>query len=125
MAPVGILFNSEDSLKDVDIPALLLRAEKDAELTEPYHAEVIAGNYINQELLTYCTVPNAGHYSFITPFPEVLKNDLGVVAEDPDGFSRQAFHELLGSDIVNFLDVVLNQKHNKKLQPTSCLGGWA
>jgi len=123
MAPVGILFNSEDSLKDVDIPALLLRAEKDVELTEPYQAEVIAKNYKNQELLTYCTVPNAGHYSFITPFPEVIKGELGVVVEDPDGFSRQAFHELLSSDIVNFLDVVLNLKHNKKLQPTSCLGG--
>ncbi len=123
MAPVGILFNSEDSLKDVDIPALLLRAEKDAELTEPYQAEVIAKNYKNQELLTYCTVPNAGHYSFITPFPEVIKGELGVVAEDPEGFNRQAFHELLSSDIVNFLDAVLNLKHNKNLQPTSCLDG--
>lgn len=123
MAPVGILFNSGDSLKDVDIPALLLRAEKDAELTEPYQAEVIARNYKNQELLTYCTVSNAGHYSFITPFPEVMKSELGVVAEDPDGFDRKAFHKLLGSDIVSFLDQALNLKHNEKFQPTSCLGG--
>ena len=123
MAPVGILFNSSNSLNMVDIPALLIRAEKDAELIEPYHAEVIAKNYKNRELLTYCTVPNAGHYSFITPFPESIKSELGVVAEDPDGFDRDTFHELLSSDIVNFLDHALNSKHNKKLQPTSCLGG--
>lgn len=123
MAPVGILFKSEGSLNEVDVPALLLRAEKDTELTEPYQAEVISKNYKNQELLTYCTVPNAGHFSFITPFPEAVKGELGVVAEDPKGFDRQVFHELLSSDIVNFLDNALNSKHNKKFQPTSCLGG--
>ncbi|GGK68133.1 alpha/beta hydrolase family protein [Amphritea balenae] len=123
MAPVGILFNSADSLNKVDIPALLLRAERDTELTEPYQSEVIAKNYRNPKLLTYCTVPNAGHYSFITPFPEAMKNELGVVGEDPDGFDRRAFHETLSSDIVNFLDQTLNSEHNKKLQLTSCLDG--
>lgn len=123
MAPVGILFKSEVSLTEVDIPALLLRAEKDAELTEPYQSEIIAKNYKNKELLTYCTVPNAGHYSFITPFPDFMKNELGVVGDDPDGFDRHTFHKTLSSDIVSFLDSALNSKHNKKIQPISCLGG--
>ena len=122
MAPVGILFKSENSLAEVDIPILLLNAEKDDELTEPYHSEIIVRNYKNKELLTYCTIPNAGHYSFITPFPEAMKHELGIVGEDPEGFDRSAFHQLLSTDIVNFLDNALNTKHNKKLQPTSCLG---
>lgn len=100
-----------------------IKAEKDNVLTELHQSEVIARNYNRQELLTYCTIPNAGHYSFITPFPEVMKSELGVVAEDPAGFDRNSFHRLLSSDIVSFLDGALNTNHNKKVQPTSCLGG--
>lgn len=121
MAPVGILFKSEDALDKVTIPTLMLRAEKDSELTEPYEAEVIAKNYPNQELLTYCTVANAGHYSFITPFPKAIQAELGVVAQDPTGFDRNAFQQRLSADILTFLKTVLNAKSNKDFQPTSCI----
>lgn len=120
MAPVGVLFRSKNALDKVSIPALMLRAEKDLELTEPYEAEVIAKNYKDPRLLTYCTVPGAGHYSFITPFPEAMRSELGVVAEDPAGFDRNAFHKLLSSDVVTWLDQTLNPKHNRKFQPLSC-----
>lgn len=122
MAPVGILFKSVDSLAEVDIPALLLTAGKDSELTEPYQSEVIIKNYKNQEQLTFCSIPKAGHYSFITPFPEVMKSELGVIAADPVGFDRSAFHQLLSSDIVAFLDAKLNLRNSIKFQPASCLG---
>lgn len=108
MAPVGILFKSEGSLAQVDIPALLLRAEKDGVLTEPYHSEVIAGHYQNKKNLTYRTVSNAGHYSFITPVPDVLKRELGAVAEDPEGFDRAEFHDTLGPEIARYLISVLH-----------------
>ncbi len=108
MAPVGILFKSEGALAQVDIPALLLRAEKDGVLTEPYHSEVIAKHYQNKKNLTYRTVSNAGHYSFITPVPDVLKRELGAVAEDPDGFDRAEFHDALGPEIASYLISVLN-----------------
>ena len=121
LAPVGILFKSENSLDQVTIPSLLLRAEKDSELVEPYQSEVIATHYKNKDLLTYCTIPNAGHYSFITPFPESLEGEVGVVAEDPQGFNRSAFHHLLSSDIVHFLDVSLHSKQDAEHQLTSCL----
>lgn len=103
MAPVGILFKSKESLAQVNVPALLLRAEKDDELTEPNHAEIIASNYKDKAAMTYRTVKNAGHYSFITPFPEALKSEIGVVAEDPEGFNREAFHDALGLEIVRYL----------------------
>ncbi len=106
MAPVGILFKSKDSLAQVDIPVLLLRAGKDRELTEPHHSEIIAMNIRNKERLTYRTIANAGHYSFITPFPEVMKSELGVVAKDPKGFDRGEFHQTLGTEIVNYLSSV-------------------
>lgn len=107
MAPVGILFKSEDSLAQVDIPALILRAEKDGELTEPYESEIIAMNYKNKERLTYRTIANAGHYSFITPSPEAIKSEFGVIAEDPEGFDRRAFHKTIGAEIGHYLISVL------------------
>ncbi|MFJ5537589.1 alpha/beta hydrolase family protein [Vreelandella titanicae] len=107
MAPVGILFQSKDSLAQVEIPTLLLRAEKDNELTEPYHSEIIARNYKDKSMLTYRTVENAGHYSFITPFPEAIISELGAVAKDPVGFNREEFHNRLSSEIVSYLKAVL------------------
>ncbi len=49
MAPVGILFSAEGALNDVDIPVLLLKAEKDEEVTEPYHADVIEKGLPNKQ----------------------------------------------------------------------------
>ena len=106
MAPVGLLFQSDDALKQVKIPVFLMRAEKDKELVEPYHSELIAKK-IRKQLLSYQIIPNAGHFSFITPFPEVLKSKLGDVADDPEGFDRVAFHKQLGNSIATYLGKVL------------------
>ncbi len=108
LAPLGMLFNSEDALASVTVPTLLLRAEKDNELTEPYHSELIASHFKNQKLLTYQTIENAGHYSFITPFPDNMKKNLGTVAQDPEEFDRNAFHDTLGIKIGSYLLSALN-----------------
>ncbi len=110
MAPLGVLFKSEDSLNNVNIPVLLLSAEKDNVLKEPYHSEMIAKNFKKSNLLTHHVVPNAGHYSFITPFPESIKENLGVVAQDPEGFDRRAFHKKLSHDIIQFLNGALSSE---------------
>ena len=103
MAPVGVLFKSERSLSRVDIPVLLLNAEKDEELTEPFHSELIKDRINDSDKLTHRTIENAGHYSFITPFPDEMKGDLGSVGEDPAGFDRAAFHRVLGEEISSYL----------------------
>lgn len=107
LAPVGVFFDTADALQFVKVPTLLMRAEHDHELPEPNHADVIAKRYASSELLTYQTVDNAGHYSFITPFPDFLKAELGPIAQDPDGFDRNAFHQKLGSQISDYLTSVL------------------
>lgn len=107
MAPVGILFSTEGSLNNVDIPVLLLKAEKDEEVTEPYNADVIEKSLPNKEKLTSIMVSNAGHYSFLTSFPDFIKPELGLIAEDPKGFNRVEFQEKLGVIIVDYLNRVL------------------
>lgn len=108
MAPVGALFISKDSLKNVDIPILLLRSEKDEELTEPYNSEAIAKNIHSINQLTYKTVLGAGHYSFLSSYPKSLQLELGAVAHDPDNFNRAEFQKQLGIDISNYLHKVLH-----------------
>ncbi|OYD23909.1 alpha/beta hydrolase family protein [Oceanimonas baumannii] len=107
MAPVGVLFSTEGSLNDVDIPVLLLKAEKDKEVTEPYNADIIEKGLPNKQQLISIMIPDAGHYSFLTSFPDFLKPELGLIAEDPDGFNRAEFQEKLGTIIVDYLKGVL------------------
>jgi len=107
LSPVGIVFKEARSLDTVTLPVLMLRAEKDDELVEPYQADIIAANLPNKALLDYRVIKNAGHYSFITPVPERLKAELGVIAQDPAGFDRRAFHRELGGEISNYLSRVL------------------
>ncbi|EHZ7431660.1 dienelactone hydrolase family protein [Vibrio cholerae] len=107
MAPVGILFSTEGSLNDVDIPVLLLKAEKDKEVTEPYNADAIEKGLPNKNKITSIMISNAGHYSFLTTFPDFIKPELGLIAEDPNGFNRVEFQEKLGTIIVDYLKRVL------------------
>jgi len=106
LAPVGILFDTKNAFSQINIPVLLFSAEKDAQLIEPYHSDIIV-NHITPKMLTYQQVNNAGHYSFITPFPRVLQNQLGLVAKDPEGFDRVEFHKILSQKIVNYLVEIL------------------
>ncbi|MDA7848029.1 hypothetical protein N8972_00895 [Sulfurospirillum sp.] len=107
MAPLGIVFKSKESLAKVDIPLLLIKAQKDGVLTEAYESDIIAMNY-NKKQLTYKTIANAGHYSFITPLPQAIKSEFGVIAKDPEGFDRKAFHKTLSKEISDYLIEVLN-----------------
>ncbi len=101
MAPVGVLFNDGRSLLDVIIPLLIYRAEKDDILCYPYHATFFLEKLpVEPE---YIVVNNAGHYAFITPIPDHMKNKAGKVAIDPDGFDRVLFHIKMNQEIAFFL----------------------
>ena len=79
----------------------MYRGEKDDVLRYPYHAESI-----NQKLNIkpeYIVVENAGHYSFLSPFPDGIKQRVGVVAKDPNGFDRVEFHLQMNQKIFRFL----------------------
>lgn len=100
MAPVGVLFNDELSLSKVNIPIRIYRAEKDKVLLYPYHAEAVQKKLSKNT--EYVVVKNAGHYSFISPFPDILKTEIGEVAVDPEGFIRTDFHEKMNQEIYKF-----------------------
>jgi predicted dienelactone hydrolase len=54
-------------------------------------------------------VPNANHYSFIAPIPEVVAQRIPRIAsDDPEGFDRAAFHDVMNSTIVAFFKQALS-----------------
>jgi predicted dienelactone hydrolase len=101
LAPVGVLFKDKKSLSKVKIPVRIYRSERDKVLHYPYHAESI-----KQKLTIipeYTIVKNAGHYSFLSPFSDSMKNEIGAPAEDPKGFDRIHFHKIMNQEIADFL----------------------
>ena len=100
LAPLGVLFKDEQSLMNIKAPILMYRAEKDDILRYPYHAESIKRKLkIKPE---YIVVNNAGHYSFLSPFPENIRKRVGIVAKDPKGFDRIEFHLKMNQEIFKF-----------------------
>jgi predicted dienelactone hydrolase len=103
MAPVGAIFNAA-SMSSIHIPVRVYVAEKDEVLLNPYHGEFIHKNLPSAE---YISVRNAGHYSFLEPFPKPLLPLVGPAGEDPPGFDRKQFHTKLDAEITAFFDDAL------------------
>ena len=91
------------SLQDVTTPILLYTAEHDI-FTPAWNADIIKNGIQDKSLVTHHEIKNAGHYSFITPFPEAMKNPNFAPSTDPDGFDREAFHQILPTEIFEFLN---------------------
>ncbi len=49
------------------------------------------------------TIANAGHFSFLSPFPPALTRPDFIPSTDPPGFDREKFHEELPEEIRSFL----------------------
>jgi predicted dienelactone hydrolase len=119
MAPNAAPFTDE-ALAKVTVPVLVYAGEKDNLTRVRYHAERLARTLPQTE----CVLVNgAGHFSFVASFPTVLKIIAGEGARDPDGFDRDAFHEVMNREIVGFFNNTLRPGGDtltKDAQPRSC-----
>ncbi|WP_213087055.1 alpha/beta hydrolase family protein [Chitinophaga agrisoli] len=100
LAPATVWLN--DSGKNVNIPILLLTAEHD-DRAPAWHAEIVFKIVTDPALIDFREIKNAGHYSFLSPFPETMKKTDFPLSTDPDGFDRAAFHQELPVMILDFL----------------------
>lgn len=108
MAPAAGYFLALSALSEVTIPILLLIAEHDQITPEKWTSDVILNGVPDKSKVICRTIENAGHFSFISPFPTVMKNSNFIPSTDPEGFDREAFHRQLPGEIFNFLDDKLN-----------------
>ncbi len=106
MAPATGWFGLNDALEDVRAPILLLVAEHDR-ITPRWQGQLVLDLVPDQAQVTFRVVENAGHFSFLSPFPPHMRNPGFLPATDPAGFDREAFHQKLQQDVRDFLDAAL------------------
>ncbi|NEZ42806.1 alpha/beta hydrolase family protein [Paenibacillus alvei] len=102
LAPASVWFQSEEALRMINIPILMLDAEKDP-FTPAFHAQIIMNGVADRDKVQYRTVQNAGHFSFLSPFPASMVSPSFPPSQDPPGFDRIQFQEELYAEITRFL----------------------
>ncbi len=100
MAPaLGFLFE-RDELAAVRAPVRIYRAGADELLREPYNSERYCALLPTPP--EYEVVEGAGHYIFLAPCTDALRQALPAVCADPPGIDRVAFHRRLNDEMVAF-----------------------
>ncbi|MEO0357079.1 MAG: hypothetical protein AAF386_02065 [Pseudomonadota bacterium] len=98
-APVGAPVTD---LSAVTVPVWIIRAGADQVLTHPFHAEAIHINLAKSH--AYTVQDGIDHYAFLSPFPDSIKDDVGLPAQDPPGFDRAAFHGTMNTQFIEYFD---------------------
>jgi len=106
LAPATPWFMEPGALQGVRVPILMLTAEKDVHTPEG-HAEIVKRGLPDGARLEHRVVPNAGHYSFLSPFPEAMNGPAFPPSQDPPGFDRARFHDEMNAEVEAFLRRVL------------------
>lgn len=108
LAPATAWYQPEASLSRVTVPILMLTAEHDP-FTPPWHAELVLNGVPDKAMVHWRVVENAGHFSFLSPFPPQMKRPDFRPSIDPEGFDREEFHRQLPGDVLAFLDASLKE----------------
>ena len=106
LAPATPWFKTHGALADVTAPILMLTAELD-EHTHQFHAGVVERGLPEETLLEHRVVPGAGHFSFLSPYPQAMIKPDFPPSQDPAGFNRPRFHDEMNGEVLAFLRRVL------------------
>ncbi len=102
LAPAVPWYAPPGALARVRVPILLLAGEKD-EHTPPQQVELVVKGVPSATQVTFRVIANAGHFSFLTPFPPHRTTPAFAPSQDPPGFDRQQFQQVLARQVVDFL----------------------
>jgi len=106
LAPATAWYSPKDSLSHVTVPILILIAEHDA-FTPRWHADLVLDRVPVRDQVTLKVIENAGHFSFLSPFPPQMRDPGFLPSTDPEGFDREEFHEWLPDEVLAYLDAKL------------------
>jgi pimeloyl-ACP methyl ester carboxylesterase len=82
---------------------VLARTGQRDELCPPAFVEQVLRRLPDSADLDYAVVPNAGHFSFMSPMPAALVRPGFAPAFDPPGFDRAAHQSQLAAQLVAFI----------------------
>ncbi|MGK3991356.1 alpha/beta fold hydrolase [Sorangium sp. So ce136] len=117
MAPAACWFVPNHALQDVRVPILLLAAEHDR-IAPRWQGQLVLDLVPDRAQVTYKIVENAGHFSFLSPFPPPMCSPGFLPATDPPGFDREAFQRQLQEDVRGFLDASLRRSASSSPCPS-------
>jgi predicted dienelactone hydrolase len=92
LAPACGPFLAPGALAAITAPVLALTAEHDT-LTPDSEIRAALAGIPDQRQVTIQMVSNAGHFSFLDPFPKTRHSPQFEPALDPSGFDRERFHQ--------------------------------
>jgi predicted dienelactone hydrolase len=113
LAPACGPFLAPRSLAAVSAPILALTAEHDA-LTPDAQIRAALAGVADPSRVTIHTVPNAGHFSFLSPFPQAMHSPQFAPALDPSGFDRERFHQWFPGLILEWLRARWQMQHETR-----------
>jgi predicted dienelactone hydrolase len=100
MAPGPGYFFTREGLADVRIPVHIDDPAEDKMLVRPFAAERIRD--LLPEPPEYARVAGAGHYVYLAPCPEPVREKTPQLCTDPPGFDRAGFHLELATEMADF-----------------------
>jgi predicted dienelactone hydrolase len=106
LTPATPWFMAAGALHNVRVPILLWTGEKD-DITSELHADLVKAGVPDKTLIEHRIGANAGHFSFLSPFPAAMKNPGFLPCQDPEGFDRERFHQELNPGVLEFLNRVM------------------
>ncbi len=106
MAPATAWFMPKDALADVTLPMLIYQADQDP-FTPSEHVARVLDQVPDQTKIAHQIVENAGHFSFLSPFPQDMISPDFLPSQDPEEFDRVAFHQRLAVEVAEFLGGLL------------------
>jgi len=101
LAPASVWFAAPGNINKVTAATLMVSGAKDSQVPE-WQLAALQGLFAPGVLREHHQEPNAGHYSFLSPFPASMVQPGFAPAEDPPGFDRPAFLGRLNRRIINF-----------------------
>ena len=122
LAPATTWFSQKGALSDVTCPILVYVGNKDDSscpgisiipqsklMPYGYFVQLILDGISDRSKIQCKIVENAGHFSFLSPFPESMTNAAFPPSQDPAGFNRKDFHDQLNAEVLEFL---LHETHS-------------
>jgi predicted dienelactone hydrolase len=102
MAPACGPFLAPRSLAALSASILALTAEHDL-LTPDAQVRAALAGVPDPSRVEIHTVPNAGHFAFLSPFPRTMHHPDFAPAQDPSGFDRERFHQWFPGLVLNWI----------------------
>jgi len=102
LAPATPWLMADGALAEVTAPILMRTGERD-EHAPAFHAAIVLHGLAGRARVDHRVVPNAGHFSFQSPFPPAMTRPEFPPSQDPPGFDRAAFQPLLQAEVLAFL----------------------